>query len=155
MSTTWIVSADTGRARIFSESDPNSPLQEIEDMVNPEARTRTSDEYTDRMGPRAAGQSTHKTGGALPTSLYEPQQTPEEREEQVFARDICAMLLKAKQEGRFDRLALVAAPRFLGVLRMQLDPQLKQFVIYEIDKDYAHSNGQQLREQIRAHLAKG
>ena len=65
------------------------------------------------------------------------------------------MLLKAKQEGRFDRLALVAEPQFLGALRNQLDPQLKSLVSYEIDKDYAHSNGQQLRDQIRAHQAKG
>ena len=155
MNTTWIVSADTGRARIFSESDAHSPLQEVEDMVNPAARMRTSEELTDNMDTFAGGKSVHNTGGQLPSSQYEPQQTPEEREEQMFAREVCAMLLKARQAGRFDRLALVAAPRFLGVLRMQLDPQLKPLLSYEIDKDYAHSNGQQLREQIRAHQAKG
>lgn len=154
MDTTWIVSADTGRARIFSATDANAPLLEVLDLVNPAARTRTSEEYTDRLGPTAAGQSVHNTGGALPNKQYEPQQTPEEREEQMFARDICGQLLKAKQEGRFNRLALVAAPRFLGVLRMQLDPQLKQMVSFEIDKDYAHSSGQQLRDQIRAYMAK-
>ena len=155
MDTTWIVSADTGRARIFSESDANSPLQEVEDLVNSAARMRTSEQLTDNLDPFAGGKSAHNTGGALPSSQYEPQQTLEAREEQIFARDICAMLLKAKQEGRYDRLALVAAPKFLGALRAQLDPQLKQFVSVEIDKDYSHSNGQQLREQIRAHLAKG
>jgi protein required for attachment to host cells len=155
MNTTWIVSADSGRARIFAESDSSTPLQEVQDLVNPAARTGTTDELSDRMSPFAAGQSKHGSGDAMPTKQYQPQQTPEQRESQTFASDINAVLLKAKQEGRFDRLALVAEPQFLGALRNQLDPQLKACVSYEIDKDYAHSNGQQLREQIRAHQAKG
>jgi protein required for attachment to host cells len=155
MDTTWIVSADTGRARIFSATDANSPLLEVQTMVNPNARTRTSDELTDRMSPHAAGQSIHGSGGAVPSKQYEPQQTQEQREEEMFAREICATLLRGKQDNQFKRIALVAAPRFLGVLRGQLDPQLKQMVSFEIDKDYAHSSGQQLRDQIRAHMAKG
>ena len=155
MDTTWIVSANTGRAHIFSEPNPTKPLQEIESMVNPSARLDTGETYTDRLGPRAAGKSIHSTGGALPTSQYQPQQSPDEREAESFAKDICGYLLKAKQEGRFNKLGLVAAPGFLGVLRKVLDPQLKPLVSYEINKDYTHSDGQQLREQIRAHADKG
>jgi protein required for attachment to host cells len=154
MKTTWIVSADTGRARIFAQPGPNSPLEEIETMANPDARRPTSDDVSDRIGPFAGGQSSHATGGALPSSQYEPRQTLEAHEEEQFSRFICASLLKAKQEGRFDELALVAAPRFLGALRAQLDPQLKQLVSYEIDKDYSHSDGRKLQEQIVAHQAK-
>lgn len=155
MKTTWIVSADTGRARIFSESGPQEPWEEVETMANPDARRLTSEDVTDRLGPRAAGQSIHSTGGALPTSQYQPRQTLEEHEAELFARLICDTLLKAKQENRFAHLALVAAPRFLGELRTQLDPQLKPLVTYEIDKDYSHSNAKELREQILAHQAKG
>jgi protein required for attachment to host cells len=154
MNSTWIVSADRGRARIFLESDRNTPLQEIEDMVSPSARTRTSEEYTDKLGTHAAGKSSHNTGGALPNSQYEPQQTPDEHETAVFAKEVCGYLLKGKQEGRFDKLALVAAPGFLGALRGELDAQLKPLVAYEINKDYSHSNGQQLRELIAAHNSK-
>jgi len=152
---TWIISADAGRARIFCETDANSAWQEIDNLVDPLARTRMSDQVTDRGGPLAAGQSFNNTGGALPTSQYEPNQTPEEHNAQTFARDICAILLKAKNENRFDRLALVAEPSFLGELRAQLDPQLKSLVSYEINKDYSHSNGQQLRDQVQAYQAKG
>lgn len=151
---TWIVSADAGRARIFSDTDPNSPLQEIDDLIDPAARERISDQLTDRLSPLAAGNSQKSTGGSLPTSQYEPQRTQEQHNAELFARDICAQLLKAKNESRFDRLALVAAPAFLGELRNQLDPQLKQLVAYEIDKDYAQSNAAQLRDQIRAYQAK-
>lgn len=154
MDSTFIVSADRGRARIFLESGRSKPWQEIEDMVSPSARTRTSEEYTDKLGPLAAGKSSHNTGGALPNSQYEPPQTPDEHETEVFAKEVCGYLLKARQEGRFDKLALVAAPGFLGALRSELDPQLKPLITYEINKDYTHSNGQQLRELIEAHNSK-
>jgi protein required for attachment to host cells len=155
MHTTWIVTADNGRARIFAESDHKARLQEVESMVNTTARMRTADIYSDRLGPTAAGQSMHNTGGATPNKQYEPPQTPDEREAELFAKDISALLLKSHQEGRFQQLALVAAPKFLGVLRAVLAPQLKPLVGLEINKDYTHSNGQQLREQLQAHQANG
>jgi protein required for attachment to host cells len=150
MDTVWIVSADAGRARIFSESTPDGPLQEVDDLVNTAARMRTNETYTDKLGPTSAGKSIHNTGGALPNKQYEPPQTPAEREAESFAKDISGMLLEAHRGGRFQKLALVAAPKFLGVLRMFLDPQLKPLVSLELDKDYTHSNAQQLREQLQA-----
>jgi protein required for attachment to host cells len=154
METTWIVTADAGRARIFSESNPAQPLEEIEDMVNTATRMRTAEKYTDRLGPTSAGQSIHNTGGAAPNKQYEPPQTPEEHESESFAKDISGFLLKGQQEGRFQKLALIADPKFLGVLRMFLDPHLKPLVNLEINKDYTHSAPQQLREQIQAHKEK-
>lgn len=154
MSTTWIVSADAGRARIFAESDPQQPLEEIESMVSPNAHARVSDINTDRLGPTSAGQSIHNTGGALPNKQYEPAQTPEQRDAEFFAKDICAFLLKAKQEQRFQKLTLVAEPKFLGVLRGELDNQLKPLIGLELNKDYTHLNGNQLREQLQANKAK-
>ncbi|HEX8479591.1 MAG TPA: host attachment protein, partial [Telluria sp.] len=54
MQTTWILSANTGRARFFSESDPAKPLQEIEDMVNDAVRLRESETERDKKGVTAA-----------------------------------------------------------------------------------------------------
>jgi protein required for attachment to host cells len=153
MDTTWIVSADAGRARIFSESNPSKPLLDIEDMVNSAARLRDSEINTDAGGVTAAGKSPHSTGGALPNNQYQPATTPEQHNAEIFARDISAFLLQAQRDGKFQKLALVAAPKFLGVLRVELDPQLKNLVSVEINKDYTHSNAQQLQEQIKAHQA--
>lgn len=151
MDTAWIVSANTGRARIFAESKPDGALQEVDSLVNTSARMRANEKYSDRIGPLAAGQSSHNTGGALPSTQYEPQQTPEEREAESFARDVSARLLAGFRAGQFQKLVLVAAPRFLGVLRSILDPELKPLVRLELDKDYTQSNAQQLRAQLQAH----
>lgn len=154
MTTTWIVSADAGRARIFAESDPHKPLQEIEDMVSANARARDTDINTDRVGVTSAGQSIHNTGGATPNKLYEPAQTPEQHDATLFAKDICGYLLKAMQDKRFQKLHLIAEARFLGVLRAGLDHQLKALVTLELNKDYTHLSGHQLREQLQANAAK-
>jgi protein required for attachment to host cells len=150
MDTTWIVAADAGRARIFAETDRNRPLQEIEDMVHSASRMRTSEQYTDRLGSTASGQSMHNASGAAPGSQYEPPQTPDEHEAELFARDICDFLLKSHQGGKFQKLELIAEPKFLGVLRAIVDPQLKPLISREINKDYSQYSGHQLREQMRA-----
>ncbi len=150
MDTTWIVTADEGRARIFAESDRTAPLQEIEDMVDANARVRTSEVYTDRLGPTGAGMSAHPAGGATPNKEFEPHQTHSEHAAEKFARELAAYLLKAQQDGRFQRLVLAAAPKFLGALRKQLDPQLAKLVRQEINKDFTQSSPQQLREHLLA-----
>jgi protein required for attachment to host cells len=154
MDTTWIVAADAGRARIFAETDRNHPLQEVEDMISSAARMRVSDQLSDKMSPVSAGSSSHGTGGALPSNQYQPQQSPEEREAEMFAKSICGFLLKSYQDGKFQKLELIAEPKFLGVLRMNLDAQLKPQVSREINKDYSQFSGHQLREQMKALNAK-
>ena len=147
MDTTWIITADEGRARIFSASAPSGPLREIMGMVNTGARMRTLDKVSDKLSPKAAGASTHSTGGATPTSQYQPQQTPADREAEFFARTVSEYLLQAWQAGQFQKLEVFAAPRFLGVLRAVLNAQLRPLVIHEGNKDYTRLNAHQLRER--------
>lgn len=164
MQTTWIVSANAGRARIFSEGDPSKPLEEIEDMVSTGARLRDIDVNTDEMGRTAAGSSRHGIGGnegagmapnsksGAPNKAYQPAQTPQEHEAEQFARDISKYLMDAHQEGRFQQLVIAASPQFLGSLRSHLDAHMKPLVKLEVNKDYTHSNAQQLHEHIREQL---
>lgn len=146
--TTWIVSANASRARIFCETQPNQPLVEVEDMLNDEARLDANEAETDRLGVTAAGKSVHATGGALPNKTYQPAETPEQHATAGFARHICACLERAHAQGRFDQLVLVASPEFLGVLRGEMDAQLDKLVTRELDKDYTRLPPQQLREQM-------
>ena len=166
MPTTWILSANSGRARIFAESDSSQPLQEIEDMVNSAAGMRTADTETDRLGPTSAAGSSHNIGNnagsgfahnakaGAPNKQYEPNQTPQEHQSELFAKDVCQYLLKAQQDGKYQQLVIAAAPEFLGTLRANLDQQVKGVIKSEFNKDYTHSNGQQLREQLQAQQAK-
>lgn len=166
MPTTWIITANAGRARIFSEDEPAAPLQEVEDMVNSAARLRETEVLTDKLGPTAAGKSGHNIGGTqgvaqahnagagAPNKQYQPAHPPAEQEAEQFARDISDYLMKAHQENRFQQIVLSASPQFLGALRMFLDPHIKPLIKQEFNKDYTHVAPNQLREQLQAQQAK-
>ena len=50
MRKTWVVVADRSRARLFSVATPKGPLEELEDLVHPEARSHERDLTSDRPG---------------------------------------------------------------------------------------------------------
>lgn len=166
MPTAWIISANAGRARFFSESDPAEPLQEIEDMVNSAVRLRVLESESDKLGPTAATNSGHNIGGTqgvgyahnakvgAPNKAYQPAHTPAEQEAEQFAKDISRYLMEAHQNGRFDQLVVSASPQLLGALRSFLDPHIKPLIKSEVNKDYTHFNAQQLREQRHAQQEK-
>ena len=148
---TWIVSANAGRARFFSQASAAAALEEISDMINDAARLPASETEPDDLGLRSASKSLHSVGAPRPQSGYEPPHTPAERQAEVFARDVAHYLLKAYQEGRYKQLCLTASPEFLGVLRKLLDPKIASTITMEVNKDYTQSNAIQLREYIRNH----
>lgn len=154
MGATWIVSANAGRARFYSQPAPSEPLVEINDMVNDAVKLRTEESQTDRLSPRAAGDSIHSVGGATPTSLYQPATTPEEHQSEIFARDIAGFLAHAHQENGFQKLSLVASPQFLGLLRKELEPKFGKAIELEIDKDYTQYGAAQLLDAVNAARAK-
>ena len=135
-------------------------------MVNNGARLRTAESETDRLGPTAAGKSSHNIGGTqgvaaahnagagAPNKQYEPNTTPAEHETELFAKEISHFLLKAQQEGRYQNLILSASPQFLGTLRLNLDQHVKAAIKHECNKDYTQVPPHQLREQLQAHQAK-
>jgi protein required for attachment to host cells len=152
MPSTWIVSANASRARFFAQSRPADPLDEVSDLVNEASRLRDRDLETDApVGDRAASRSRNNVGAPTTPSTYEPKQTAKDHETEAFARQVADYLVKAHNEGRFDKLCLVASPEFLGILRKLVAPKLHDAVTLEINKDYTQSTAQELRKQIRDH----
>lgn len=149
MDTTWIITANASRVRIFSESG-GGRLQEVKDMVDDRVRMRAMETQTDQpVDPKAASGSTNNTGGALPGSTYQPARTPVQHETEIFAREVCMELQQAYNQQRFRELVLSASPEFLGVLRKQLSQQLQQAIVFELNKDYTHMPPDQLQAQIQ------
>lgn len=124
MPTTWIVTGDASRARILQVTGRNR-LEEIESFVNPKGRMADRELTTDAH-PRLRG-------GAGPAS--DRQETGAvEHEVEAFAREIDRYLDQARMKKRFDRLFLVAPPRFLGLIRRELGKEVQKLVRDEIDK---------------------
>jgi protein required for attachment to host cells len=151
MGATWIISANASRARFFSQTNSSDSLVEVHDMINDAGRLRMLETTeSDKRGPTAGTKSMHNTGGAVPNKLYEPPQTPDVRENELFARDIAGFLEHAQQEGSFQQLCLVASPQFLGMLRKMLEPKFGSLITLELNKDYTQYSPAQLLEQVNA-----
>ena len=52
------------------------------------------------------------------------------------------------RQKKFDELRIVAAPRFLGHLRKELDPHVSAAVTEEINKDLVHYGNGELTRRL-------
>jgi len=137
----WIIVADGSRARVLQADSPSAALQEVTDMVHPQARLHERELRTDAPGKvyDSAGHASHSTIDKEPVKAHEFE---------VFAREIADFVREGWQAQRFQHLILIAEPQFLGRLRQVLDPELKERICLELPKDYTRLQAQ----EIRAHL---
>lgn len=130
MQTTWILAADSSRVRIFEEMDAQHHLREIQDFANPAGKARQGDLLEDE--PDRRNFSKGALGG---THDGEPGTTAIAHENEKFSKDVGAFLDKAHAEHRFDKLCVIAPPKFLGLLRQNLSKEAQTLVEEEIAKD--------------------
>lgn len=145
MQTTWIVVADSSRARIFELLEQESQLHEIEDMVNPAGRSQSHE-----LGSDESGRFYGKAGTQGNTS--DPAVFPAEHQNQLFAHSVAQRLEQARNEHCYSQLSLLAAPQFLGLLRANLSKEAQQMVCQELAKDVSGMNSPQLEAYLKQNL---
>ena len=138
MTTTWIIAADSSRARILQVMDREEHLSEIEDLLNPAARADERDLISDAH-PRFRG-----TSG--PASDREETSAAEHATD-LFAKRVSDYLESARNAHRYDRLHLVAPPKFLGQLRKALGKEVQKLVSEELPKDLSWLNVRDFERQ--------
>ena len=144
---TWILVADSARARIFEIGAQDGQLFEVGGYANPEAHTKPSDTGYDKP-PRAQ----ESVGGAR--HAIEPHTDPHDKPAEKFAHGLAEILEHGRVEHAYTRLLLVAPPRFLGMLRGELSPRVQKTVVGEIHHDYVHTPLHQVGALIAAQLQK-
>ena len=146
MPTTWIVAADSSRARVLQVADREPKLVEVEDLLNPQARLQDRDLQTDAE-PRFSGHGGVGKPGAARTSgpaSDREAQGAVEHSVKTFAKEIGRYLGEARTQHRYDELVLVAPPKFLGALRQELDTEVAKLVVEELPKDLSTLNAREL-----------
>jgi protein required for attachment to host cells len=141
MPLTWIVVADAARARILHLKGHKSGLEEVHDLVNPEARLKGRDLVTDRHG------STHKRMADGRPGMGDNGEV-NHQVEKAFAREVAARLRELCRENGVESLVIAAAPRFLGELRRNLDRNTAGLIRQTVNKDLSRLSP----EDIKAHL---
>jgi protein required for attachment to host cells len=142
MAVTWIVVADSSRARFFSKNG-RSPFTEVAGLIHPESRLHEQELTSDLPGSDGggAGAGAQRHGRASKVS-------PKRHEAITFSKQVADHLESARSEGRFQRLFVVAPPAFLGLLRDHFSSALGTLVTGEVNKNLVLLKPDQIREQL-------
>ncbi len=136
-----VLVANSSKARIFSAQDGRSALQEDMDFSHSDSRLKEQDLVADGVGSAsdAGGYGKHSMGHEKAAHYHQAE---------IFAHRLCSELDKIRQCSKLHRIYLVAAPKFLGLLRGSLSSQCTALLAAEINKDLViHSI-----KDIRSHL---
>jgi len=134
---TWVVVADAARARVFNVE--GKAIAEIMDLSHPASLQHASEMASDAPGMTSVKGMPSKFG-------MEEIVSPKEEEAIRFAKQVAEALRAGLAD--YERLYLIAAPHFLGLLRKDLDKAVQAKIVKEIDKDLTKHT----LEDIRAHL---
>ena len=144
-----IVVADQAEASFYDMASFEGALQPAGRLSDPLAHLHDRDLKSDRpgrvfdhaptSGSRRGAVARHGTGS---------EQTPRKHEARVFAQQVARELEHGLQHGQFDRLVILAAPTFLGLLRAALPSSVTERVVTELHKDLVHASSGEVREHI-------
>jgi protein required for attachment to host cells len=144
MTKTWVVVADTSRARIFEADKPASELVEIQTLAHPAARLHEGQLVSDRPGSGIG-----RSGG---THAFNREDEAREEESIRFAADLCSQLEQARNRRAYDKLYIIAAPAFLGLMRKHESDGVRALVSQEISKNLAGHDVQAIRSHLPTYL---
>lgn len=120
----WILIADRSRAVILHAlPDGMRPFPVLSSYIHAEGRLRSQDRDCD------VGGRVQHPGGAR--STVEPHEDRWHVEARHFASLLVETLEHEHQNGRFDRLIVIASAPFLGVLREEWSPGLRACILTE------------------------
>jgi len=137
------VAADSSRARIFELHGLREPLREIEDFANPAGRSSTQELASDARG-RYFGGSAGQQG-----NTGQPQVDPVEHATDLFSKQVSDYLDQARVEHRYDKLRLIAYPKFLGLLRQNLSTEARRMVEEEVPKDISKLETRDIEDYVK------
>lgn len=146
MNTYWILVADAARARILTGDGRMTNLTEVEDLLNPEARGTDRDIETDAKG-RYFGHGERQQGHSA-----EPRTDPIQHEIELFAKRVAERLDAARKTRAYERLYLVAAPKFLGLVRDNLTRETAHLVAGSLSKDVSQLSGHALEKYLQENM---
>jgi protein required for attachment to host cells len=145
MADTWVLVADSARARLFEVARDGPALKEVAAFTNPEGRIAQRELRRDRL-PRvneSAGPGRH---------AIEPHTSLRQKSADRFAHELGKELEKAHATRGCRKIVLVAAPRFLGTLHGALDESLRKCVVAEVKRNLTPMSPARIREYLPTRL---
>ncbi len=146
MTITRVLVAHDAGARCFENRGPGKGLVQLSATDFEDGRRHVGELEADRPGRASdrGGQGGH---------AYAAGQDPREHAIEHFARELAKDLGRDYRKGAFTQLVLVAPPRFLGVLRAELDELVTRTLIGTLAKDLPRATLSELCRQLEPYVA--
>jgi len=123
---TLLLLADDAHARFLENRGVGKGLTTVHEVRAADFDAATV-RYSDRPG--------RMQGGGGPTSALDRSTSEENQERLTFAKHVAEQARAMFQKGGYDRFALAAAPKMLGLLRQQLGNELTGKLSFDLGKD--------------------
>jgi protein required for attachment to host cells len=144
--TTWVLVAHRSGARLLENPGPGKGLKLLEDIAHPQGRLKNGEINADKPG-----RAFDKFGGGRHSMSKEHE--PVEQVAIMFAKQLGEKLDQGRIHNQYQRLILVAEPRFLGELRATLTSPTAALVSDTIDKDLIGVENRDLPKHLESVLA--
>jgi len=142
-SSTWVLIADSSKARLYSVADRGKPWTLLDEYQHPASRVSEGGLVSDQPG------RTHGGGiGKGSRSAMESKTAPKEAEIEHFAHELVAVLEHGHGQQAYSRLVMAAPPHFLGLLRKGISSTIGKLVTATTDKDYLHLGEKEMQAQL-------
>jgi protein required for attachment to host cells len=137
---TWVVVADGARARLFAHIGAGTGLEPVADGVMEGSRAPERE-----LGTDAPGRAFDSIGGQR--HAVEPRVSLHDAAETAFLKRVVQRLAASHEDGAFDRLVVIAAPRALGELRRLLPASVAETLDESIAKDLTRAPLDQIERE--------
>ncbi len=142
MSQTWVVVAESSRAKIFELDQDDRSLTELAGFSHTPSRAHAHQLSSSIPGRSRHGKSSHMLR----------QETDKHQQSTEFARTIGAHLETARHKHQFKKLIVMSPPSFLGKLRKKMSHETNKSVVSEIDKNLVRHKLNDIQAHIPRHI---
>lgn len=144
MTTFWVLVANSSFAKIYEVTGMGKDVKMLEHISFLDGRKKSGEVNTDKPG-RAfdrVGMGRHAVGTTVDVHAHEMK---------IFTHQLTEILNKGKLENKYDQVALIAPPQFLGELRHTLNEAVKKSILKEVPKDLPDTLSEQ---ELIQHMCK-
>ena len=125
----WVVVADESNAIVYARDTRSGPLRKVFSLDNEAARMKTEQLISD-----SGGRSFDSKGKGRHT-ITSDKADPKKHAASIFAKQIAKRIGTVMHDGSCRGFALIAAPRFLGVLREAVSAATSAEPYATVDKE--------------------
>jgi len=136
--TICILVTNASEAHVYETKNIRSKdLNKIKTLVHPESREKGLDLVSDRPGHYQTNHSAR--------SSYE-KNNPKETQAEYFAIQLCDELNLNRMHNTYEKLILIAPPKFYGRMQKHLDKHVTELI--HIPKDYTKCKADEIAQHI-------